>query len=154
MCSYTGDAGFGVFVSANSIEVGAPEPLLDFLAIVVVALRGREDIEGVIQFHIEGKIFIVREGKFRCKSAEADCSKEFCCEIDEMHDTSRYITELEENRLREMTKHRAERFIEIESARVSSAVVDPDEHFPAWSKGFWQSNESFLGFGEVVEDAD
>ena len=60
-----------MFKSFDVIELGSFKPVSDLLYVVVVTLRGSQDIKGIIELHIEGKIGVVREGYFFGKFFES-----------------------------------------------------------------------------------
>lgn len=52
-----------MLVSLDAVQTSLGEPFFDIFHVVVVALRCREDIESIVQLHIEGEVGIIREGK-------------------------------------------------------------------------------------------
>ena len=68
--TYAGDAGFGVLVCPDFFQGSISKPLFYFFDVVVIALRCREYVKGIIEFHIEWEIRIVGEWEFGCEGFE------------------------------------------------------------------------------------
>ncbi len=138
----------------NVLKSSVPKPLLDFLKKVIVAFWSREDIKSVVELHVEWKMCIVGKRKSSCQFLEPDFLEKFSEEIDKMNAKPRKIAELEEDWFRELLQNVTERFVEINSARVVTSVVYPDQEFPARSNSFWKLEEALFWSWEMMKDAD
>ena len=139
-----------MFERSDTSESSILEPFFDFFNVVVVALRCGEDIESIIQLHVEGEIRIVSEGEFICETLESYISDELSKEIDEMDDESGDIAELEEHWLWKFLQEVAERLVEVDSTGVVATIIDPDQELSARGKSFWEPEKSLLGLREVM----
>lgn len=143
-----------MFEGLDIFQVPILEPGFDFFEGVVIALGCREDIEGIIEFHIEREICVVGEGKFFREGFESHFCEEISEEVDEMDSETRDIAELEENRFWKFLEEASKWFVEIDRAGIVSAIIDPDEKFPTSFECFREFEKSLLRTREVMQDAD
>lgn len=125
-----------MFVSTDTLQFRDGKPLFDFLFVVVVALGGGQDVEGVIELHIEWEVGVIGERKLFGIIFEPNHFEKLSKEVDEMNNATRNIAQLEEQGFGEVTEDGADRLIEVECSGVVTTVVDPDKHLASSLQDF------------------
>ena len=143
-----------MFVSADSIEAGAPEPLLDLLSVVVVAFRGRKDIEGVVQLHIEREMGIIGEGEFLRERCQSDFREEIAEEVNQMNDTAWDIAELKEEWFWKFLEYISKWFVEVDRSGVIATIVDPYEKLSIFFDDFEKFQKTLFWTRKMMEHSD
>lgn len=133
----TGNPSLWMFVGFNFFERSIIEPIFNFFYVIIITFGSGEDIESIIELHVEGEMAIVGKGKLLFKLWKTNACKPRAKQIDAMHDSPGYIAEFEEQWFGEVPEDTSERLVEVERSPVVSSVVYPDEHLTASFEYGW-----------------